>query len=51
LPPQNTVLRYVLTVEELPARLREGETIPVVVIQVESPIQFWFNLQQTPWTE
>ena len=36
-----------LPVEELPARLREGETFPVVVPQVESPSQFWFNLQQT----
>ena len=31
LPPEDTVLRYVLPVEELPARLREGETFPVVV--------------------
>ena len=44
LPPEDTVLRYVLPVEELPARLREGETFPVVVTQVESPSQFWFNL-------
>ena len=47
LPPEDTVLRYVLPVEELPARLREGETFPVVVTQVESPSKFWFNLQQT----
>ena len=36
-----------LPVEELPARLREGETFPVVVTKVESPSQLWFNLQQT----
>ena len=47
LPPEDTVLRYVLPVEELPVRLREGETFPMVVTQVESPSKFWFNLQQT----
>jgi hypothetical protein len=36
----------VLPVWELQARLREGETFPVVVTQVESPSKFWFNLQQ-----
>ena len=30
-PPEDTVLRYVLPVWELPARLREGETFHVVV--------------------
>ena len=46
LPPEDTVLRYVLPVEELPTRLREGQTFPVVITQVESPSKFWFNLQQ-----
>jgi hypothetical protein len=38
-PTEDTVLRYVLPVEELPASLREeGETYPVEVTQVESEV-------------
>ena len=40
-----------LPVEELPARLREGETFPVVVTQVESPSKFCFKLQQTGYSD
>ena len=51
LPPEDTVLRFVLPVEELPMRYKEGETFPVVVTHVESPSKFWFNLQQSGYLD
>ena len=51
LPPEDTVLRLVLPVEELPMRYKEGETFPVVVTLVESPSKFWFNLQQSGYLD
>eukprot|EP00092_Neocalanus_flemingeri_P030049 GFUD01032625.1.p1 GENE.GFUD01032625.1~~GFUD01032625.1.p1 ORF type:complete len:492 (+),score=153.85 GFUD01032625.1:65-1540(+) len=47
LPPKDVVLRFVLPVQELPARMKEGRSFPVVITQVESPSKFWFNLQMT----
>ena len=44
LPPQDCVLKYTLAVEELPVGMKEGQTFPVVITQVESPTKFWFNL-------
>jgi len=46
-PPHDCVLHYNLSVEELPHWMKEGETFPVVITQVETPTKFWFNLQQT----
>ena len=51
LPPEDTVLRLVLPVKELPMRYKEGETFPVVVTLVESPSKFWFNLQQSGYLD
>ena len=47
IPPQDCVLSYNLSVEELPRWMKEGATFPVVITQVESPTKFWFNLQQS----
>ena len=51
MPPEDTVLNYVLPVEELPPRYKEGETFPVVITQVDSPSKFWFNLQQSGYLD
>ena len=39
------------TVDELPARHKEGETFSVVITHVDSPSQFLFNLQQSGYLD
>jgi len=44
--PRDCVLNYNLPAEDLPRGIKEGQTFPVVITQVESPSKFWFNMQQ-----